>query len=111
MAEDDTTTANRDIVRRVLNVFNTGDMSVLDELVSADFVNHDAPPGAPQGRDGRKRAVAMFRAAFSDFRRARDDFVLDASERGWSSFETLMETDECRDRLEVKIDQVRARYN
>lgn len=69
-----------------------------------------------QGKIDRMQAALdtgdeQSRAAFADFRRARDEFVLDASERGWSSFETLMETDECRDRLEVKVDQVRVRYN
>lgn len=51
------------------------------------------------------------RAAFAEFRAARDRLVLGAAERGLSSIETMMETDECRDRLEVEIDQVRARYD
>jgi predicted ester cyclase len=72
---DDDTSANRDIVLRVLGVFNTGDMAVLDELVAADFVNHNAPPGAPQGLDGRKRTVAMFRTAFSDLRSTIEEVI------------------------------------
>jgi TolA-binding protein len=51
------------------------------------------------------------RAAFAEFRQARDRFVLGAASHGTASLETMMETDECRDRLEVKVDQVRARYN
>jgi hypothetical protein len=51
------------------------------------------------------------RAAFPAFRQARDRFLLDAARHGLSSLETMMETDECRDRLEVKVDQVRTRYN
>jgi outer membrane biosynthesis protein TonB len=50
-------------------------------------------------------------AAFGDFRRARDEFVLDAARHGDAGLDAMMETDECRDRLEVKVDQVRARYN
>lgn len=50
-------------------------------------------------------------AAFADFRRARDEFVLGAARYGDAGLDAMMETDECRDRLEVKVDQVRARYN
>jgi steroid delta-isomerase-like uncharacterized protein len=69
------TTVNRDIVRRVLGVFNTGELAVLDQLVATDFVNHNAPPGAPQGVEGRKRVVGMFRGAFSDLHSAIEDEV------------------------------------
>jgi hypothetical protein len=50
-------------------------------------------------------------AAAKTFHAAAQDFALQAAGYGNTSFETLMETDECRDRLEIKIDQVRARYN
>jgi steroid delta-isomerase-like uncharacterized protein len=66
MSETDATTDTRAIVRRVMSAFNTGDLAVIDELVAADYTNHNAPPGAPQGREGRKGAVAMFRRAFPD---------------------------------------------
>ncbi len=76
MAATDST-GNRDIVRRVLAVFNTGDLAVLDELVAPDFTNHDAPPGAPQGLEGRKRTVGMFRAAFGDLQSTIEDVLAD----------------------------------
>jgi steroid delta-isomerase-like uncharacterized protein len=66
MAAPDDAAGNREIIRRVFGVFASGDLAILDELVAADYTNHDAPPGAPQGRDGRKRVVAMFRAGFPD---------------------------------------------
>jgi hypothetical protein len=50
-------------------------------------------------------------AAAKTFYEQAQDFAVKAAGHGYSSFETLMETDECRDRLEIKIDQVRARYN
>jgi hypothetical protein len=50
-------------------------------------------------------------AAARSFYAAGQDFASKVADYGNTSFETLMETDECRDRLEIKIDQVRARYN
>jgi hypothetical protein len=51
------------------------------------------------------------RAEFENFRRAREEFVIGAARYGDASLDTMMETDECRDRLQVKVDQVRTRYN
>ena len=77
MGATDATAENQEIVRRVLAVFNTGDLSVLDDLIATDFVNHNAPPGAPQGIDGRKRAVGMFRGGFPDLRSTIEDEIAD----------------------------------
>lgn len=51
-----------------LEVFNEGNVDLLDELVAEDFVEHSAPPGFPEGRDGFKQFVGMLRSAFPDFR-------------------------------------------
>lgn len=69
-----------------------------------------------QGAIERMQAAAAAgdeqgRTAFAEFRQAHDRFLLDVGQRGAASLDVLMETDECRDRLEVKVDQVRARYN
>lgn len=75
MDETDAVTDNRAIVRRVLSVFNTGDLAILDQLVAADFTNHNAPPGAPQGLEGRKATVAMFRRGFPDLESTVEDEI------------------------------------
>ncbi|OGO53776.1 MAG: hypothetical protein A2Z32_10670 [Chloroflexi bacterium RBG_16_69_14] len=75
MNETDATTNNRAIVRRVLSVFNTGDLAILDELVAPDYTNHNAPPGAPQGLEGRKQTVAMFRRGFADLESTVEDEI------------------------------------
>ena len=75
MAETDAVTDNRAIVRRVLSVFNSGDLAVLDGLVAADFTNHNAPPGAPQGLEGRKATVTMFRRGFPDLTSTVEDEI------------------------------------
>ena len=58
---------NKAIMRRLMEgVMNHGNMDLFDELVSPDFVNHSAPPGAPPTREGWKQGFAMLRAAFPD---------------------------------------------
>lgn len=56
----------------------------------------NAPPGA---------------AALQEIGRARDAHLLSLGRAGLASLDLMMETDDCRDRLEVKFDQVRTRYN
>jgi steroid delta-isomerase-like uncharacterized protein len=66
---------NRAIVRQVLAVFNSGDIAVLDDLIAAGYTNHNAPPGAVQGIEGRRQAVSMFRRAFPDLQSTVEDLI------------------------------------
>ena len=60
---------NKSIVRRVVEEAQSrGDMRVVDELFSPDFVDHNALPGVPATRAGVKLVFSMFRAAFPDLR-------------------------------------------
>src|SRR5690242_3469059 len=58
--------ANKDVVRRVMNVFNTRDLSPVDQLVAEDVVDHNPFPGQAPGREGLKQAFGMILAAFPD---------------------------------------------
>ena len=59
------TEANKRTVRRCLEeVFNHGDVAAIPELIDPAFVDHGAPPGSPGGH----AAVALFAAAFPDWR-------------------------------------------
>ena len=40
------------LARQVLDSLNTGDVASVGDLVTEDFVDHGAPPWAPQGRAG-----------------------------------------------------------
>ena len=40
------------LARQVLDSLATGDVAAMGQLVTDDFVDHGAPPWAPQGRDG-----------------------------------------------------------
>jgi predicted ester cyclase len=57
------------IARRTLEeIFPNGDAAALAEVVHADVVNHEAPPGAPQGLDGMTQTMRWLGRAFSDRR-------------------------------------------
>jgi len=48
-------------------VFNQGNLDVIDEVVSPELIDHALPlPGAPSGRDGVKVFAAVVRHAFPD---------------------------------------------
>lgn len=65
-----------DIVRRITDeAFIGGNTSVIDDLVSDDYVDHDLPPGMPAGRDGFRQLAEMVAAAFSDRKMEFDDYL------------------------------------
>jgi hypothetical protein len=51
-------TENTQVTRELLAVFEHGRLEVIDELVDSDFVNHEAPPGSPQGPGGSSKRSA-----------------------------------------------------
>lgn len=57
---------NKAIVRRFVDNVNQANFDGLDELVVSDYVDHNAFPGQEPGREGLKKAYAMFLAAFPD---------------------------------------------
>jgi predicted ester cyclase len=66
--------SNKAIYRRFIEEgFNQGRLAVLDELLAADYVDYDAPPGTPPGPNGIKGIIALFRAAFPDLQITIDE--------------------------------------
>ena len=58
---------NKALVRRFVDeVQSGGNVGLIDEICSPEFVNHSAPPGIPADREGIKIVTAMFRGAFPD---------------------------------------------
>jgi steroid delta-isomerase-like uncharacterized protein len=67
---------NKTILRRVYKeLFNTGDLSVADEIVALSYVNHNALPGETPGREGLKAFVNLLRTAFPDIHFTVEDQV------------------------------------
>lgn len=59
---------NKATVRRFIEeAFNTGTLSVIDDLVAADYVNHAAGLEGARGPEGMKRFVTTYRTAFPDY--------------------------------------------
>jgi predicted ester cyclase len=48
--------------------FNEGSLDVVDEVMSADFIDHNPLPGSPAGREGIKALILAARSAFPDLK-------------------------------------------
>jgi steroid delta-isomerase-like uncharacterized protein len=67
---------NKALARRELEeVFNKHNPDAVDEFYAPDYVNHNAPPGMPSGREGQKALAGMYLGAFPDLK-VTSDFVL-----------------------------------
>lgn len=54
------------VTRFFEEVWNKGNLGLMDELLTADFVDHNQMPGAPRGPKGYKAFLSVFRSAFPD---------------------------------------------
>jgi len=71
------TEENKDIVRRAVEeIWNKGNMAVADELLAANFVNHD-PVGGPEtsNLEAYKQGIIDFRTDFPDFHVAIEEMI------------------------------------
>jgi len=60
-------TQNKLILRRFFEeLFNQGDLTAADEIISVAYRNHNAVPGELPGREGLKHWVTQMRAAVRD---------------------------------------------
>ena len=71
------TEQNKELVRQMVEeIFNQGNFDRVDELIVADFVDHEElPPGIPEGREGFRVLTAQFREAFPDFHVVVEDLI------------------------------------
>jgi steroid delta-isomerase-like uncharacterized protein len=56
--------ANKEVARGLYRRLNEGDFSVVDEVISDDFVEHEAVPGIEQTKAGVRQLFEMLHAAF-----------------------------------------------
>jgi steroid delta-isomerase-like uncharacterized protein len=70
---------NTDLAHRFYeDVMVGGDLDALDQILTSDFVDHEeGPPGTPDGIEGVKFFVSMFREAFPDIQVSIDDVMED----------------------------------
>jgi predicted ester cyclase len=69
-------TDNKMVARRVLEeIFPANDEAALREVISDEFVNHEAPPGTPPGLGGITMYMHLLNEAFSDQRWEIHDVV------------------------------------
>ena len=57
-----------DAMRRAYDLLNAGDLDGFAELLSDDFVEHEATPGLEPTKGGVVQFFAMYRAGFPDLR-------------------------------------------
>ncbi|MFD8783579.1 ester cyclase [Kitasatospora sp. NPDC059599] len=70
------TADNREIVRAFIDaLFTKGDLAAVDEYLAEDFLDHDPPVDPDTGREGMRRAAALFRGAFPDWHSTPDFLV------------------------------------
>ena len=70
------TEENKALFRRTYEeLLNRGDLSVADELVSPDFINHEAPPSRDRGPESMRGLATMLRTAFPDLRFTIEELV------------------------------------
>ena len=64
---------NKAVVRRYLEMWNSGDATIADEVLARDYV--DAAHPEVQGTDSVKTSVGQVRAAFPDFHISIDAII------------------------------------
>lgn len=70
------TEENKSRTRRFMEeVFNKGNMKVMDELLAPNFVEHNPFPGQGPGAEGVKRVFTELRQAFPDLHVVVDDLI------------------------------------
>jgi steroid delta-isomerase-like uncharacterized protein len=67
---------NKSIARRFFEeAANRGNLAVMDEVISADFVDHAAPPGTPPGVEGAKQFLSAVRTSFPDLHLTIEEMI------------------------------------
>ena len=71
-----TTEANKATVQHLYEqLFNQGNLSVADEVIAPDFINHAAPPGSNRGPESMRQLITMLSTAFPDMHYTVEELV------------------------------------
>jgi ketosteroid isomerase-like protein len=66
---------NTQVSRHLLEVFEHGRLDAIDEVVHPAFINHEAPPGSPQGPEGLKQTISWLRGLWGPMRAEIQDEI------------------------------------
>ena len=69
---------NKAIVRRIYEAFNTRKLEALDDLLTADFIDHSASVEQKPGAEGIRQAWSALHAAFPNIRFVVEDMIAEA---------------------------------
>lgn len=69
------TEANKAIVRRYQEAYNSNNLHALNKIVASDFVSYSLAPGLPEGLQGGNLMHQMTMAAMPDYRVSIDDLI------------------------------------
>ena len=67
--------SNEAVIRRLYDAFSNAKLSVFDELLDRNFVDHELPPGFKPGIEGVKQLMTMLKTGFPDIQIAANDIV------------------------------------
>jgi steroid delta-isomerase-like uncharacterized protein len=76
------TEQNKALVRQLVEeAINQGNMSVIDEFLIPDFIEHEElPPGIPPGREAPKTLFTRLRSAFPDLKATIEHLIAEGDE-------------------------------
>jgi steroid delta-isomerase-like uncharacterized protein len=69
------TDENKDLVRRWVEMWNTGNLDAVDQLATSDFLRHDPNSPEVRGPEAERQLIAMYRAAFPDLQFTIEDLI------------------------------------
>jgi steroid delta-isomerase-like uncharacterized protein len=72
--------ANKALVRGFYERFNKGDLTLVDDLVADDFVEHEAFPGLEPNKTGLRQLFEGFHAAFENGKFEVDDLMAEGDQ-------------------------------
>ena len=68
--------ANKTLFTRFIGeVLNDKNVNAVDELMAANYIDHNPAPGVPSGTEGMKQLMSMFFSAFPDLHATIDVLV------------------------------------
>ena len=79
-ADATSTEENKAVIQRWVEMWNTGNVVTIDQLVTADFVRHDPTRPEVHGPEAERQFVTGTRAAFPDLHFTIEDLIAEGDE-------------------------------